>query len=204
VGVPDGLEVALEEATVVGLRAEPGGAVALLLHVLALPETGPPPADTRHALVLSGVSRVRVLLRRDEPGEVDYGPALPLPDLTAVEAFFASLTRSGDLYGGEYLDAPDLCADWPAEVSLDLRHGPPGPETRTLYWFNECATGDERFCIEGEVEFTALTVRRADGTPLPADQFVADARRWWHAFHTGDPRVSAAAQQALPPSPRWR
>jgi hypothetical protein len=204
VGVPDGLEVALDEATVVGLRAEPDGAVALLLHVLALPEEGPPHTDTRRALVLSGVSRLRVLLRRDEPAEVDYGPALPLPDLTAVEDFFASLTRSGDLYGGEYLDAPDQRADWPPEVSLDMRQDPPARETHTLYWFNECAAGDETFCIEGEAEFTALTVRHADGTPLPTEQFIAEAQRWWHAFHTGDPRVSAAAQQTLRPSPRWR
>jgi hypothetical protein len=204
VGVPDGLEAALDEATVVGLRAEPDDAVSLLLHVLALPEAGPPDPDTRRALVLSGVSRVRVLLRRDEPGQVDYGPALPLRDLAVVEEFFASLTRTGDLYGGEYLDAPDLCADWPPEVSLDLRHGSAGPETRSLYWFNECATADDTFCIEGVVEFSVAAIRRADGKTLPIEDFVADGRRWWHAFRAGDPRVSTAAQQTLPPSPTWR
>ena len=203
-GVPDGLEVALDEATVVGLRAEPGGAVVLLLHVLSLPEAGPPDPDTRRALVLSGVSRLRVLLRRDEPGQLDYGPALPLADLAAVEEFFASLTRTGDLYGGEYLDTPDLCADWPPQVSLDLVSGPAGVGTRSLYWFDECASGDESFCVEGVVEFTDVAVRRADGTPLPVEEFVADGRRWWHAFRTGDPRVSPEAQRALPAPPAWR
>ena len=203
-GVPDGLEVALDEATVVGLRDEPDGAVAVLLHVLALPVAGPPDPDTRRALVLLGVSRVRVLLRRDVPGQVDYGPALPLADLAAVEAFFASLTRTGDLYGGEYLDAPDLCADWPPEVSLDVTSGPAGAGTRSLYWFNECAAGDETFCVEGVMEFADVIVRRADGTPLPVAEFVADGRRWWQAFRTGDPRVSAEAQRALPLSPPWR
>jgi hypothetical protein len=204
VGVPDGLEVALDEATVAGLRADPDGAVALLLHVLALPETDPPAPDTRRALVLSGVSRVRVLLRHDEPGEVDYGPPVALPDLAAVEEFFAALTRTGDLYGGEYLDAPDLCADWPPTVSLDLHTDPAGPDTHSLYWFNECAVDAETFCIEGVVEFTNAAARRADGTPVPIEEFVADGRRWWHAFRTGDPRVSAEAQQALPTSPTWR
>lgn len=203
-GVPDGLEVALDEATVAGLRAEPGGAVALLLHVLALPKVDPPDPDTRRALVLSGVSRARVLLRRDVPGQVDYGPALPLTDLAAVEAFFASLTRTGDLYGGQFLDAPELCADWPPEVSLDLTSGPAGAGTRALYWFNECAVGDEEFCIEGVVEFTGVAVRHADGTPLPVEEFVADGRRWWQAFRAGDPRVSPAAQRALPAPPSWR
>lgn len=201
-GVPDGLEVALNEATVVGLRAEPGRAVSLLLHVLALPEEGPPDPDTRRALVLSGVSRVRVLLRRDVPGEVDYGPALPLAGFAAVEEFFASLTWTGDLYGGEFLDAPDLHADWPPEVSLDLTLGAPAAGTHSLYWFNECGTAEGAFCIEGLAEFTDVTARRADGTPVP--DFVTDGRRWWEAFRSGDPRVSVAAQQALPPSPTWR
>ena len=202
--VPDELEVALNEATVAGLRAEPGAAVSLLLHVLALPEEGPPDPDTRRALVFSGVSRVRVLLRRDVPGEVDYGPALRLADLAAVEEFFASLTRTGDLYGWEFLDAPDLVADWPPEVSLDLTLGPAGAGTRSLYWFNECGTADGSFCIEGLVEFTDVAARRADGTPLAIEDFVADGRRWWDAFHGGDPRVSPAAQRALPASPSWR
>jgi hypothetical protein len=201
---PADLEVALNEATVAGLRLESGDAVSLLLHVLALPESGPPDQDTRRVLVLSGVSRVRVLLRRDVPGEVDYGPALPLADLAAVEEFFASLSRTGDLYGGEFLDAPDLVADWPAAVSLDLTLGAVAPETHSLYWFNECGTADGSFCLEGLVEFTGVAARRADGTPLPVEELVADGRRWWAAFRGGDPRVSPAAQQALPASPSWR
>jgi hypothetical protein len=208
VAVPDELEVALNEATVAGLRVEhgieSGTAVSLLLHVLALPEDGPPDPDTRRALVFSGVSRVRVLLRRDVPGEVDYGPALPLADFAAVEEFFASLTRTGDMYGEEFLDAPDLVADWPAEVSLDRTFGPAVAGTRSLYWFNECATADGSFCVEGLVEFTDVTARRADGTPLAIEDFVVDGRRWWHAFRTGDPRVSPRAQRALPASPSWR
>ncbi|MGH3763509.1 hypothetical protein, partial [Actinophytocola sp.] len=194
-GVPGDLEVALNEATVVGLRAEPGRAVSLLLHVLALPEEGPPDPDTRRALVLSGVSRVRVLLRRDIPGEVDYGPAVPLADLAAVEEFFASLTHTGDLYGWEFLDAPDLVADWPAEVSLELMLADAVVGTHSLYWFNECGTPDGSFCIEGLVEFTDVTARHADGTPVPIEEFVADGRRWWQAFRTGDPRVVPAAQR---------
>jgi hypothetical protein len=145
-----------------------------------------------------------VLLRRDQPGEVDYGPALPLADLAAVEEFFASLARTGDLYGWEFLDAPDLVADWPAEVSLDLVWGDASAETHSLYWFNECGTADGSFCLEGLVEFVDVAARRADGTPLPIEDFVADGRRWWEAFRGSDPRVSAAVQRALPTPPPWR
>ncbi len=203
-GVPDDLAVALNEATVAGLRIDADGAVWLLLHVLALPAAGPPDPDTRRALVFAPVSRVRVLLRRDEPGEVDYGPAVPLADLAAVGEFFASLTRSGDLYGWEFVDAPDLVADWPPEVSLDLPLGEPAPGTHSLYWFNECASAAGTFCVEGVVDFADVTARRADGTPMPMADLIADGRRWWDAFRSGDPRVSAAAQRALPPSPPWQ
>ena len=204
-GVPDDLEVALNEATVAGLRASgSGAAVSLLLHVLALPEAGPPDPDTRRALVFAPVSRMRVLLRRDEPGEVDYGAAVPLADLAAVEEFFGLLTRSGDLYGWEFVDAPDLVADWPAEVSLEVRFGEPGAETHSLYWFNECATAAGPFCIEGVVDFADVSVQRADGNPMPLADFIGDGRRWWEAFRTNDPRVSPAAQRAQPPSPAWR
>jgi hypothetical protein len=202
VDVPDDLEVALNEATVAGLRVT-GDEVRLLLHVLALPAEGPPDPDTRRALVFAPVSRVRVLLRRDEPGEVDYGPAVPLADLAAVADFFASLTRTGDLYGWEFVDAPDLVADWPPEVSLDLNLGEPTAETHTLYWFNECGAGADQFCIEGQIEFEDVSVERADGTPMPMPDFIADGRRWWKAFSTNDPRVTHTAQRARPPSPPW-
>jgi hypothetical protein len=204
VALPGDLEMALNEATVAGLRAEPDAAVSLLLHVLALPEEGPPDPDTRRALVFSGVSRVRVLLRHDEPGEVDYGPALPLADLAAVEEFFASLSRTGDLYGWEFLDAPDLVADWPAEVSLDLLLGPAVAGTHSLYWFNECGAPGGSFCVEGLVEFTDMSARHADGAALAIEDFVADGRRWWQAFRAGDPRVAPAAQRARPAPPSWR
>ncbi|WP_370964816.1 hypothetical protein [Amycolatopsis sp. cg9] len=88
------LNEALNEATVAGLRLRPDGSVAVLLHVLALPEAGPADPDTRRALilsgvskVLSGVSKVRVLLRRERPtASPRYGPAIPLADSANVIA----------------------------------------------------------------------------------------------------------------------
>jgi hypothetical protein len=56
------MEVALNEADVLGIRLEPSGAWCdLLLHVLALPETGPIHPDARRILRLTRPARVRVL-----------------------------------------------------------------------------------------------------------------------------------------------
>lgn len=60
------LEVALTESDVVGVRlsAIEGEAVDVLLHVLALPESGPVENDPRRMLRFCGVDDVSVLLRR--------------------------------------------------------------------------------------------------------------------------------------------
>jgi hypothetical protein len=199
----------LNEATVAGLRPGPDGSVVLLLNVLALPETGPVDPDGRRALILSGVSRTRVLLRRCSTwGDPARNPAIPLRDFEAVEEFFASISLSGDMYGWEFLDSSDLIDDWPPVVSLDLSSGA-APSAHSLYWFNECGLfngydGYVPYRIEGVVDFQELTVERFDGTPVAVEEFVAAGKRWWQALFGQDPRVSVAAQTALGEPPPWR
>jgi hypothetical protein len=79
------LTVALNEARVAGLRLDStGGEARLLLHVLALPPgVAPVDTDTRRVLVLTGVSRVRILLRRFDLG--GYGPPIALGSVDEVE-----------------------------------------------------------------------------------------------------------------------
>jgi hypothetical protein len=166
------LEVALNEAEVVGLRrAASGPACELLLHVCAQPA-----ADPRRVLRLLDTARIRVLLRES------YGPAIPLADLDAVEAFFASLRGWESMYGWEFLDRPARTRDWPQELSLtvDLR---PGPGAHSLYWFTECwMPGRDGLCIEGTVDFDDLEVTYADGAPEPVERFIAEGQRWWDAL----------------------
>ncbi|WP_216215421.1 hypothetical protein [Amycolatopsis aidingensis] len=205
---PD-LNVALNEAAVVGLRPRPDNRVELLLHVLALPEQGPVDPDTRRALILSGVSEVRVLLRREYPGATrSDGPAIPLRDYGEVEDFFAAIGLCGTMYGWEFLDCTDPADDWPSVASLDIRTNAT-PGAHSLYWFNECGLDNEDsgyvpYCIEGVIEFAELTVERFDGTPMAVEDFVAAGKRWWRAMPEEDPRVSPDAQATQPPSPRWR
>jgi hypothetical protein len=212
----EGVDAALNEADVLGVRLESSGAWCdLLLHVLALPEAGPIDPDARRVLRLTSPTRVAVLLREErvvprenrEPG-IGYGPVIPLAGMAAAEEFFASLTWSGSMYGWKFLDDPSLTRDWPAGPSLaiDIR---PGPGSHSLYWFNECGTTGHgepaAYCIEGTVTFEDLAVLRADGTPEPISEFVAGADRYWRALHGRDERLNVPAQRAAQDgTPSWR
>jgi len=196
----DEIEIALNEAEVLGLRLEPSGRWCdLLLHVCALPATGPLDPDPRRVLRLKSPGQIRVLLRRDRIGPGDYGPVVPVAGLDQVEEFFSSLSWTGSLYGWEFLDDPSLTSDWPAEPSLtvDVR---PAAGFRSLFWFNECGRDEDdkkvAYCIEGTVTFAELEVLRADATPQPLASFAADGRRYWEALHGGDERLSVEAQRA--------
>lgn len=204
----EGVDGALNEADVLGLRvATDGDSVDLLLHVLTLPAVGPLDPDARRIVRLVRPSRIRVLLRPDSPGG-HYGPTVVLGGLDEVESFFESLAWGGSMYGWKFLDDPSLVDDWPTlpSLSVDLR---PDPGEHSLYWFNECGreVGGQvsSFCIEGTVTFADLEVRRADGSPLTTEEFIADVRRYWTALRQGDDRLSVESQRAAQAgTPKWR
>jgi hypothetical protein len=181
----------------------------LLLHVLAMPDAGPPDVDTRRAVSLTGVSAIRVLLRREQPPHTNtlrYGPALDLADLDALNAFVGGAFQRNSQYGWRFLDAEsELTDDWPDKVSLDLT-GTRQTAPHSLFWFTECLGQDPDnapYCVEGIIRFTDLAIERADGTPIPVPTFADDGCRWWEALHANDSRVSVTAQHDQPPSPPW-
>jgi hypothetical protein len=203
------VEVALNEADVLGIQLDPSGAWCnLLLHVLTLPEAGPLDPDARRILRLTVPAQLRVLLRADQTGSAGYGPVIPLADLDAVEDFFASLNWSGPMYGWKFLDDPSLTHDWPLPPSLTVAVRP-GAGPHSLYWFNECGReeGDTNvaYCIEGTVTFQDLEILHADATLQPLNEFIAGGRRHWQALHSRDARLSVEAQRAAQNgTPSWR
>ena len=204
------LEVALNESDVVGVRLDPARAyVDVLLHVIALPESGPLMKDGRRIMRLKRPAELRFLLRRDPIGEqAATQPAIPLADEAAVETFFDSLAWGGSIYGRRFFDEPGLTRDWPADPSLRIPVRTEGG-AHSFYWFNEC--GVERdgetqaFCIEGTVTFDDLLVLDAEAREIPIETFIADGVRQWDALYAHDERLSVDAQRAAHQgAPKWR
>jgi hypothetical protein len=204
------LEVALNESDVVGVRLDPGGAhVDVLLHVIALPESGPLTKDGRRIVRLTRPAELRFLLRRDPVGvQAATQPAIPLADEAAVEDFFDSLAWGGSIYGWRFFDEPALTSDWPADPSLRISVRTEGG-AHSFYWFNECGVGRdseaEAFCIEGTVSFDDLVVLDAAEREIPIESFIADGVRQWDALYAHDERLSVDAQRAVQHgAPKWR
>ena len=208
-GTREGIETALNEADVLGIQLDPAGAWCdVLVHVLALPESGPLDRDARRVLRLNVPGQVSILLRTDRAGLAGYGPVIPLSGLDAVEDFFASLSWSGAMYGWKFLDDPSLTRDWPARPSLTVQVRS-GTASHSLYWFNECGRteGDAiaSYLIEGTVTFEDLEVMRADAVPQRLAEFIADGQRQWQAVFGHDERLSIEAQRAAQNgTPSWR
>ena len=59
--------------------------------------------------------------------------------------------------------------------------------------------------LEISVAFEDLTVLRADGAPVPLDDFIADGHGVWDALHAHDERMSGEAQgKAQRRTHKWR
>jgi hypothetical protein len=204
------LGVALNESDVVGVRLDPARAhVDVLLHVIALSESGPLTKDGRRIMRLMRPAELRFLLRRDPIGEqAAIQPAIPLADEAAVENFFDSLAGGGSIYGWRFFDEPGLTSDWPADPSLRVPVRAEGG-AHSFYWFNECGVerdGEtEAFCIEGTVTFDDLAVFDAEEREIPIETFIADGVRQWDAFYAHDERLSVEAQrESQNRAPKWR
>lgn len=53
--------------------------------------------------------------------------------------------------------------------------------------------------------FDDVEMFRADETPQPVEEFIADGARYWQALHANDDRLSIDAQRAAQTgTPTWR
>ena len=203
----DQLDLALNESQVCGLSFDAEAAEArLFIEVLSLPEAGPIDRDPRRVLVLVGVSSVEVILRADRDGAL--GPVLPLESLDALERFFSSLGQADAMYGWSFIDRENADEDWNVPASLTAACSEAAGHT--LHWFTECGRPGpeedwERFVVQGVIRFVSLRIEHGGGRPVPLEEFLADARRWWDAFERKDSRLSADAQrQAQARAASWR
>ena len=112
-----GLDLALDEATLLGLEVFPErGLAAATFAVLTLPEQGPPPKDRRRQFLLR-VGRVAASLRHGRWNDLS-APVEPftIDKLLSVAQSFGGAT----IYGREFIDCESYFAQWSNRLSLDL------------------------------------------------------------------------------------
>lgn len=185
--VMDGLGVALNEATLLGVEADANArTVCVTLRVLSLPEAGPPPDDLWVLLSLSPVGRVAASLRLG-PWNDDTAAVEPfaIEDLSGVVRSFEGC----DIYGWHFFDCGDEDFDrWSGRLSLDWRGGTDGL-AHTLDLFQEGADRGQDRHLDLRLWFDDLTLYTPTKAVLPVEEFIAGGRRWWDAFYRGDPRT---------------
>jgi hypothetical protein len=181
-----GLGVALNEATLFGVEVDAKRRVAALtFSVLALPDTGPPPDDSRIQFLLTPVGRVIASLRHgrwDNP----TAPVEPfeLDGMLSVVQSFGGLP----IYGWEFIDTPLQNVDgYPDRLSLDVVLGEDGM-SHSLRVFQDTS---ERF-LNVQIWFDDLLIRDPKGASISPDEFIAAGVRWWDGLYVGDPRTSGA------------
>ena len=198
--------LALNEADVLGIRLEPGGAWCdLLLHVLALPQVGPIDPDARRILRLTSPAQLSIVLRADHAETPSgYGPVIPLacrtwPRTPSIPSAGPGRSTGGPPSTGRCPGTGPFSPAWPCRSARE-----PG---RTRCTGSTNAGGPENgrdaaYCLEGTVTFEDLQVLDASLAPLPLDQCTAHARRYWDALRDRDERLSSVAQRTAQDDPR--
>lgn len=179
----EGLGIALNEATLLGVEIDPSRRIAAVtLRVLTLPEDGPPPADSRLQLLLQPVGRIAASLRGgrwDDPA----APVLPLKEgdvLTASQSFGCL-----PIYGWRFFDLPgEDFKRWSSRLSLDSRLGMDG-HRHTITLFQE---GNDRH-LDLRIWFDDLEFRTTDGCRIGLIEVIEGGKRWWDRMYAGDPRT---------------
>ena len=113
-----GLDLALDEAKLLGLEVSPKhGVAAATFAVLTLPEQGPPPKDSRRQFLFSPIGRVAASLRH---GHWDDSSASVEP--FTIEKLLSVVRSFGGapIYGAEFIDCERYFAQWSGRLSLDF------------------------------------------------------------------------------------
>jgi hypothetical protein len=174
----EGLNIALNEATLLGLEVDPSRRLAGgTFVVLSLPESGELPTDSRVQVLFVNVGRVAATLTDpDQPG------AVPIPIEQLLDAVQSFGGRA--IYGWEFFDIRDNplqpCG---AAKSLDIEFEG-GSKAHSINLFQ-----DDGRRLDVCIWFEGLALLTPDGNEVDLEEFIAGGRRWWDAFHKHDPRT---------------
>lgn len=189
--IKSGLDVAFNEATLLGVEvSESRQVAAITLALLTLPSNREPaPEDSQVSVILDGVSRVAVSLRdgnwHDRSAATQPVLLDSLPDV--VRTF-----QGQPVYGGEFFDQEENFRQWSDRLSLDATLHPSAAD-HSLTLFQE---GVGRH-LDIRLWFSNLRITDAEGQPLNLKQVIAGGQRWWKAMYGGDPRTKGSGTSRL-------
>jgi hypothetical protein len=179
-----GLGVALNEATLLGIEASPERQlVGATFAVLTLPENGPAPQDSRVQFVFNSAGRIAASLRL---GRWDDRAA-------KVEKFsvdqFLQIAQSFrcPIYGWEFFNLDSQKFDWLDRLSLDWRGA--NDEAQNSFSFSQ---DEGTRHLDVCVWFDSITIRNPDGSEMALEEFIAGGKRWWDALYARDPRTESS------------
>jgi hypothetical protein len=180
----DGLDVALNEATLLGLEVDPQRLLAAAtFSVLTLPLDGPSPVDRRRQFLFRPVGRIAASLRLgrwDDPGA-------PIEAFSIAQLLSVIQSFGGQpIYGWKFIDREDGFSSWSGRLSLDFV-GDPAAIEHSITLFQEGTTQNK--ILDICLWFRELEIRDAQGEHIPVDEFIAGGTRWWDALYAGDSRT---------------
>ena len=180
-----GLGVALNEATLLGIEASPAKRlVGATFAVLTLPESGPAPKDSRFQFVFDPVGRIAASLRL---GRWD-DRAAKVEKFSVEQLLEIAQSFKCPIYGWEFFDIHEKdFPPWSDRLSLDWRSGEDGL-SHSLSFSQDGGTRH----LDGCVWFDSFTICRPDGNELALEEFIAGGKRWWDALYAGDPRTEGS------------
>jgi hypothetical protein len=188
-----GLNVALNEATWLGLSIDPEGRrAAATLAVLSLPEVGPPPDDRRVQLLMQPLGRIAVSHRQGRWND----EAAPVLRLTLSELERLTVEHPTNVYGWDFFNEEfrDPVANWRQPLSLDLSLD---PVARSI---SLDLHHDSNAYLAVRLWFDAFRIFTPNREEIELAAFIEAGKRWWDGLSGGDPRTEGSGIYPLKPS----
>jgi hypothetical protein len=179
----DGLDVALNEATVLGFEvSDQHRAAAATFEVLTLPEQGDPPEDERVQFLFAPIGRIAASLRL---GRWDDDTAQVVP--FTVDQLLRVVQDFGGqpIYGSEFFDIHQkYFSRWADRLSVNCLWEPESV-SHSITLFQEGNNKHLDICLW----FDDFIIKDSNGNEIPLANFIAGGKRWWDALYSGDKRT---------------
>ncbi|HTR40947.1 MAG TPA: hypothetical protein VMH87_04975 [Pseudomonadales bacterium] len=175
-----GLGLALNEATLLGMEASPERQLAgATFAVLTLPVEGPSPQDSRVQFIFNSVSRIAASLRHGR-----WDDLAAKVEKFGIEQLLEVVQRFRcPIYGWEFFNLDTQKFNWFDKLSLDWREK--GNPANSLSFFQDGGTCHLDICLW----FEDFTIKTPQGNEIALEEFIAGGKRWWDAMYAGDPRT---------------